>query len=160
MQDPETILQDLKQDTLPAVSWLIPPEGQPNEHPGSGTNVCEGENWTVDYLNAIQRSDAWPNTAVVIVWDDFGGFYDHVPPPHYDIMGLGPRTPALIISPWTRRGDNPDGGADRRQRVRVLVGAEVHRGAARAEADDRPRRAEPIRSRARSTSRRSRASTR
>jgi phospholipase C len=111
VQDPETILQDLKEDTLPAVSWLIPPEGQPNEHPGSGTNVCEGENWTVDYLNAIQRSDAWPNTAVVIVWDDFGGFYDHVPPPHYDVMGLGPRTPALIISPWTRRGDNPDGGA-------------------------------------------------
>ena len=38
------------------------------------------------------------------------GFYDHVPPPHYDVMGLGPRTPALIISPWTKRGDNPDGG--------------------------------------------------
>jgi phospholipase C len=111
VQDPETILQDLKQDTLPAVSWLIPPEGEANEHPGSGTNVCEGENWTVEYLNAIQRSDAWPNTAVVVVWDDFGGFYDHVPPPHYDIMGLGPRTPALIISPYTRRGDNPEGGA-------------------------------------------------
>ncbi|MET0800529.1 MAG: alkaline phosphatase family protein [Actinomycetota bacterium] len=110
VQDPETILQDLKQDSLPAVSWLVPPEGQPNEHPGSGTNVCEGENWTVEYLNAIQRSEAWPNTAVVIVWDDFGGFYDHVAPPRYDIMGLGPRTPALIISPWTRRGDNPDGG--------------------------------------------------
>ncbi|HEX7247438.1 MAG TPA: alkaline phosphatase family protein [Actinomycetota bacterium] len=111
VQDPETILRDLKQDTLPAVSWLIPPEGNPNEHPGSGTNVCEGENWTVEYLNAIQRSDAWPNTAVVVVWDDFGGFYDHVPPPHYDVMGLGPRTPALIISPYTRAGDNPDGGA-------------------------------------------------
>jgi phospholipase C len=65
----------------------------------------------VQYLNAIQRSEAWPNTAVVIVWDDFGGFYDHMPPPHYDIMGLGPRTPALIISPWTKSGDNPDGGA-------------------------------------------------
>jgi phospholipase C len=63
VQAPETILRDLKQDTLPSVSWLIPPEGQPNEHPGSGTNVCEGENWTVQYLNAIQRSDAWPNTA-------------------------------------------------------------------------------------------------
>ena len=51
------------------------------------------------------------STAIVIVWDDFGGFYDHVPPPHYDIMGLGPRTPALIISPWTAAGDNPDGGS-------------------------------------------------
>ena len=111
VQDPETILRDLERDRLPAVSWLIPPEGQPNEHPGSGTSVCEGENWTVEYLNAIQQSEAWPNTAVVIVWDDFGGFYDHVEPPHYDVMGLGPRTPALIISPWTRQGENPDGGA-------------------------------------------------
>ncbi len=111
VQDPETILRDLERDRLPAVSWLIPPEGAPNEHPGSGTSVCEGENWTVEYLNAIMRSDAWPNTAVVIVWDDFGGFYDHVVPPHYDIMGLGPRTPALIISPWTLGGDNPDGGS-------------------------------------------------
>ena len=47
----------------------------------------------------------------MIVWDDFGGFYDHVKPPHYDVMGLGPRTPALIISPWTKPGDNPDGGS-------------------------------------------------
>ena len=56
------------------------------------------------------RSEYWASTAIVIVWDDFGGFYDHVPPPHYDVMGLGPRTPALIISPWTKRGDNRDGG--------------------------------------------------
>ena len=75
------------------------------------TNVCEGENWTVEYLNAVMRSEYWPSTAIVIVWDDFGGFYDHVVPPHYDVMGLGPRTPALIISPWTKPGDNPDGGS-------------------------------------------------
>ena len=57
------------------------------------------------------RSEYWSSTAIVIVWDDFGRFYDPVPPPHYDVMGLGPRTPALIISPWTKRGDNPDGGS-------------------------------------------------
>ena len=111
IQDPDMILTDLANDDLPAVSWLIPPEGSSNEHPGAGTNVCVGENWTVQYLNAIMQSDAWPSTAVVVIWDDFGGFYDHVAPPHYDVMGLGPRSPALIISPWTRRGDNPDGGA-------------------------------------------------
>ena len=110
VQPPDQILTDIQNAKLPAVSWLIPPEGI-NEHPGAGTNVCDGENWTVEYLNAIMHSDYWPSTAVVIVWDDFGGFYDHVVPPHYDIMGLGPRTPALIISPWTRQGDNPDGGA-------------------------------------------------
>jgi phospholipase C len=108
---PENFLRDVRQGELPAVSWLIPPEGNPNEHPGSNTNVCEGENWTVEYVNAVMKSEFWESTAIVIVWDDFGGFYDHVVPPHYDIMGLGPRTPALIISPWTVRGDNADGGS-------------------------------------------------
>jgi phospholipase C len=111
IQDPDQILTDLKNDNLPAVSWLIPPEGSANEHPGAYTNVCVGENWTVQYLNAIFQSKAWASTAVVIIWDDFGGFYDHVPPPHLDTMGLGPRSPALIISPYSRAGDNPDGGA-------------------------------------------------
>ena len=108
---PENFLRDVRQGELPAVSWLIPPEGNPNEHPGSNTNVCEGENWTVEYVNAVMKSEFWESTAIVIVWDDFGGFYDHFVPPHYDIMGLRPRTPALIISPWTVRGDNPDGGS-------------------------------------------------
>ena len=111
IQDPDQILTDLANDELPAVSWLIPPEGSSNEHPGAGTNVCIGENWTVERLNAIFESDAWATTVVVIVWDDFGGFYDHVPPPHLDTMGLGPRTPGLIISPYSTPGDNRDGGS-------------------------------------------------
>jgi phospholipase C len=110
VQEPDQILTDLKDGDLPEVSWLIPPEGSANEHPGSGTNVCDGENWTVERINAVMQSKYWKSTAIVIVWDDFGGFYDHVVPPHYDVMGLGPRTPALIISPYTRTGDNPDGG--------------------------------------------------
>jgi phospholipase C len=65
----------------------------------------------VRQVNALMKSPAWESTALVIVWDDFGGFPDHVPPPHLDYMGLGPRTPALVISPYTVRGDNPDGGA-------------------------------------------------
>jgi phospholipase C len=109
VQSPDTILTDIQNHQLPDVSWLIPPEGL-NEHPGAGVNVCAGENWSVEYLNAIMHSDYWKSTAIVMVWDDFGGFYDHVVPPHYDIMGLGPRTPALIMSPWVRQGGNPDGG--------------------------------------------------
>jgi phospholipase C len=111
VQPPERFLEDVGNGELPAVSWLIPPEGHPNEHPGSMTNVCVGENWTVEYVNAVMQSEYWRSTAIVIVWDDFGGFYDHLAPPHYDIMGLGPRTPALIISPWTAPGDNRDGGS-------------------------------------------------
>jgi phospholipase C len=41
---------------------------------------------------------------VFLTWDDFGGFYDHVPPPHFDEMGLGPRVPLLVISPWAKQG--------------------------------------------------------
>jgi len=111
VQSPSQFLTDIDDGDLPEVSWLIPPEGNPNEHPGAGVSVCEGQNWTVEYLNALFHSKFWASTALVIVWDDFGGFYDHVVPPHYDIMGLGPRTPALIISPYTRAGDNPAGGS-------------------------------------------------
>ncbi len=110
VQDPSQFMKDLKGSHLPQVSWLIPPEPY-NEHPGEGVSVCAGENWTVQQLNAIQQSPYWPHTLVVLIWDDFGGFYDHVPPPLYDIMGLGPRTPALIMSPWTRAGSNGDGGS-------------------------------------------------
>jgi phospholipase C len=110
VQLPGKFLEDVKHHRMPQVSWINPPASY-NEHPGGGISVCAGENWTVEYLNAIQKSSYWKNTAVVIVWDDFGGFYDHVIPPHYDIMGTGPRTPALIISPWTRSGNNPLGGA-------------------------------------------------
>jgi phospholipase C len=111
---PESFLKDIRHQQLPAVSWLIPPEAY-NEHPGNAktdpVSVCAGENWTVEQINAIMKSDYWPSTAIVVVWDDFGGFYDPVPPPHVDIMGYGPRTPALIISPYTREGSSAQGGS-------------------------------------------------
>jgi len=106
---PEQFVPDVKHGQMPAVSWIIPPESY-NEHPGGQKSVCAGENWTVRQIDAIMKSPYWRSTAIVVVWDDFGGFYDPVAPPHEDIMGLGPRTPALIISPYTRQGDNPDGG--------------------------------------------------
>jgi phospholipase C len=119
VQDPANFLTDVHNGNLPAVSWLVPPEPY-NEHPGdsdpnsssySPISVCAGENWTVNQINAVMDSKYWASTAIVVVWDDFGGFYDPVKPPHYDVMGLGPRTPALIISPWTRHGNNPAGGS-------------------------------------------------
>jgi phospholipase C len=109
----QNFLDDLDKGKLAQVTWLKPPAPY-NEHPilpHREQSVCAGENWTVAVMNALQRSRFWKTTAVVIIWDDFGGFYDHVVPPQYDIMGLGPRTPALILSPYTRQGDNPLGGA-------------------------------------------------
>ncbi len=108
-----SFLNDIKSGHLAQVSWVNPPAPY-NEHPELPRrvqSVCAGENWTVAVMNALQRSPDWKNTAVVIVWDDFGGFYDHLTPPQYDIMGLGARTPALFLSPWTVHGSNPLGGS-------------------------------------------------
>jgi phospholipase C len=98
----EDLLPDIENEKLARVSWVVPNPGV-NEHPG-GPSVCVGENWTVQVVNAIMQSKYWKSTAIFLTWDDFGGFYDHVPPPHYDIMGLGPRVPLLIISPWAKPG--------------------------------------------------------
>lgn len=94
-------LQDAKTGNLPAVSWITT-GGNTNEHPPS--SACAGENWTVSTLNALMQGPAWSSTAVFIVWDDFGGFYDHVPPPMVDKFGLGPRVPLLVISPYAISG--------------------------------------------------------
>ena len=98
---PPQFLQDLRTGDLPAVSWLTPPFGL-SDHPP--TSICAGENWTVQYLNALMQSPEWSSTAVIMTWDDFGGFYDHVSPPHVDLYGLGPRVPAIVISPYARAG--------------------------------------------------------
>jgi phospholipase C len=91
---------DAKNGRLPAVSWLV--TGRASEHPPA--SLCVGENWTVQQLNAIMAGPDWNTTAVFITWDDFGGFYDHVPPPTVDAFGFGPRVPLLIISPYAKHG--------------------------------------------------------
>jgi phospholipase C len=99
---PDGFEADALAGRLPAVSWLIPPTPV-SDHPGYG-DMCAGENWTVRIMNAIQRGPDWDSTAVVLTWDDFGGFYDHVPPPHVDVYGMGPRVPAIIAGPYVRSG--------------------------------------------------------
>lgn len=51
----------------------------------------------------MRRPD-WNSTAIFLTWDDFGGFYDHVPPLNVDEFGFGPRVPLLIISPFAKKG--------------------------------------------------------
>ena len=84
---------------LPAVSWLVTGS---SEHPPA--SACDGENWTVQQINAIMTGPDWSSTAIFLTWDDFGGFYDHVPPPPTDPFGLGIRVPLLIISPYAKNG--------------------------------------------------------
>jgi len=52
----------------------------------------------------VMQSKYWQNTAIVVTWDDYGGFYDHVPPPQIDAYGEGFRVPTLVISPWAKHG--------------------------------------------------------
>jgi phospholipase C len=92
---------DAKNGTLPAVSWLVT-RGAWNEHPPAGS--CAGENWTVSQMNALMQGADWSTSAVFLTWDDFGGFYDHVPGPELDKFGLGPRVPLLVISPYAKTG--------------------------------------------------------
>jgi len=92
---------DAAAGNLPAVSWLV--NGTQNDHP-FGTGTCNSENWAVNQINAIMQGPDWNSTVIFMTWDDFGGFYDHVPPPTVDMLGLGPRVPLLIISPYSLIG--------------------------------------------------------
>lgn len=95
---------DAAAGTLPAVSWLVGPYNI-SDHPGE--SICTGENWTVDQINAVMSNTAeWDHTVIVLTWDDWGGFYDHVAPPrgpNAHIM-YGFRVPAIIISPYAKPG--------------------------------------------------------
>jgi phospholipase C len=90
---------DVKSGHLPAVSWLVTNSVQ-SDHPPAA--ICVGEGWTVRMINAVMKSKYWKNTAIFLTWDDFGGFYDHVPPPPLDYISLGPRVPTMVISPYAK----------------------------------------------------------
>jgi phospholipase C len=87
--------------TLPAVVWICP-AGPYSEHPPG--LVSRGQAYVTGLIDTIMRSRDWDSTAIFLTWDDWGGFYDHVPPPHVDENGYGLRVPAMVISPYARRG--------------------------------------------------------
>jgi len=87
--------------TLPAVSF-IKPLGPDNEHPGYADMVT-GEQHVLDLINAIRNGPDWKKTAIIITYDEHGGFWDHVAPPVVDRWGPGTRVPTIIISPFARR---------------------------------------------------------
>ncbi len=97
-----TIFTDITNGTLPSVSWVIP-DAANSDHPGSAQKDT-GPSWVASVVNAIGESTYWDSTAIVITWDDWGGFYDAVPPPQpFDHWGgLGFRVPMMIVSPYAR----------------------------------------------------------
>jgi phospholipase C len=100
---PETnVFKDIAGNTLPAVSWVIP-DALNSDHPGA--HVTGGPAWVAQVVNAIgKNTKLWNSTAVIVVWDDWGGFYDHVRPTQLDYQGLGFRVPMLVISPYAKKG--------------------------------------------------------
>jgi phospholipase C len=87
--------------TLPSVSWVVPsqPDG---EHPPA--SVHQGQAYVTSVINAAMKSPDWNSTAIFLTWDDWGGFYDNVPPPHVDENGYGLRVPGIVISPYAKKG--------------------------------------------------------
>ncbi|MGI8469770.1 MAG: alkaline phosphatase family protein [Pyrinomonadaceae bacterium] len=90
-----------KSGRLPTVSWICP-SGDVSEHPPG--LVSKGQAYVTTLINAIMKSPDWNSTAIFLVWDDWGGFYDHVTPPRVDENGYGLRVPAMVISPYAKKG--------------------------------------------------------
>jgi phospholipase C len=104
---PQTqVLTDIANKQLAQVTWVIP-DGQESDHPLS--NDGSGPSWVASIVNAIGTSDYWQNTAIIITWDDWGGWYDHVPPTVIDdgvswgsgyVYGF--RVPLIVVSPYAK----------------------------------------------------------
>jgi len=102
---------------LPSVSWLYADQAL-SEHPadtaaekraGNG-DVTKGMQWTVDQIGAVVAAGLWPQTAIFITWDDWGGWWDHVTPPEVEKwtdgtqFRYGGRVPCIVLSPYARKG--------------------------------------------------------
>ncbi len=99
---PQTrVLKDPAKHQLASVDWVTPSK-QDSDHPGAHSPL--GPSWVASVVNAIGESSYWKSTAIIIVWDDWGGWYDNAPPPQRDFRGLGIRVPCLILSPYAKRG--------------------------------------------------------
>jgi phospholipase C len=106
--DVEQFLADVKNGALPQVSWIVPANAY-SEHPPEG--VTRGMEYVTSLVNAVMQSPYWADTAIFIAWDDWGGFYDHVPPPNVDrndstppIQGFGLRVPGILVSAYAKAG--------------------------------------------------------
>ena len=97
----ETILTDIARGRLAGMSWVMP---DPEHSDHAGSNSAAGPSWVAAVVNAIGKSQYWNNTAIFVTWDDWGGWYDHLPPPVDNACELGLRVPLIVISPYAKRG--------------------------------------------------------
>ncbi len=114
VKNTQVFVDDVNNGSLPAVSWIMPGAWQPPTMPAvfAGQSVSEhpparpdcGMDYVSYLINQVMASPYWQSTAIVLTWDDYGGFYDHVAPPQIDSSGLGFRVPTIVISPWAKHG--------------------------------------------------------
>ncbi len=97
----EKIFDDIQKGVLPQFSWVFP-EARESEHPPA--DVRRGMNSVTEIVNSIMKSNYWQDTAIFVIWDDFGGYYDHIKPELTDEFGPGPRVPGLVISAYSKKG--------------------------------------------------------
>jgi phospholipase C len=101
MSPPSKFLRDIGRGELAAITWITP-TWEDSDHPSG--DPAKGPQWIASLVNAIGTSEFWNSTAIFIMWDDWGGWFDPVPPPHKDYDGLGFRVPLLIVSPYAKQG--------------------------------------------------------
>jgi phospholipase C len=99
-----TVLSDIQNGTLAQVSYVIP-SGHDSDHPGN--HNTGGPTWVASVVNALGASQYWDQCAVIVVWDDWGGWYDHVAYRHpgsnpTDPYEYGLRVPLLGIGPYAK----------------------------------------------------------
>jgi phospholipase C len=102
IEDGSALAAALRHRTLPSVAF-VKPHARDNAHPVSST-VGAADRWIADTVREIMASEYWPRVAVVLTYDEGGGWFDHVRPPAVDGYGLGSRVPTLVVSPHARRG--------------------------------------------------------
>ena len=97
-----SFLADAAAGTLPAVTFYKP-QGNLNQHAGYA-NLADGDAHIAEVIETLQRSPQWKRMLIVVTYDENGGFYDHAAVPGADRWGPGTRIPALIISPYAKKG--------------------------------------------------------
>jgi phospholipase C len=98
-----SFLNDVRVGRLPQVSWLIPSFARGwDEHPPADVSV--GMGIQQELITALRELSLWESSALLLTYDEHGGFFDHVPLPQVDAFGLGVRVPLWVISPYARRG--------------------------------------------------------
>ena len=93
------VLTDAANGKLASVSWVSPTKAD-SDHPAAHSDL--GPSWVASVVNAVGESSYWQSTAIIVLWDDWGGWYDNASPKQLDYRGLGIRVPCLIISPYAK----------------------------------------------------------